>query len=50
MHPSFEWQKMHYNYAVQFPENDFTSFDRQLLLLTCGYGANLYMTMMAAAA
>lgn len=49
MHPAFKWQKMHYNYGVQFPENEFSPFDRQLLLLTCGYGANLYMTMMAAA-
>ena len=36
MHPSFKWQNMHYNYAVQFPENEFSPFDRQLLLVTCG--------------
>ncbi|WP_019990509.1 hypothetical protein [Rudanella lutea] len=50
LRPTFKWQKMNYNYDVHFAQDTVSSFDRALLLIICGYGANLYMTMMAGAA
>ncbi|GAB4050746.1 hypothetical protein [Spirosoma litoris] len=50
--PKFKWSKLAYNYGVEFAEgfDPTTNTDLLVLLLACGYGANLYMTMMAAAA
>ncbi|WP_461089227.1 hypothetical protein [Spirosoma gilvum] len=50
--PKFRWNKLSYNYGVDFAEtyNPVTNPDLIILLLACGYGANLYMAMMAAAA
>lgn len=50
--PTFQWRKMGYNYGVEFTETFMPETDLHLitLLLACGYGANLYMTMLATAA
>ncbi|WP_080058675.1 hypothetical protein [Spirosoma aerolatum] len=50
--PKFRWNKLAYNYGVDFAETFTPAINTDLiaLLLACGYGANLYMTMMASAA
>ncbi|MBC8156513.1 MAG: hypothetical protein H7Z72_26825 [Bacteroidetes bacterium] len=50
LEPTFQWTKMGYSYTAELDQTGSTSVadaDLILLLLTCGYGANLYMTMMA---
>ena len=50
--PTFQWSKMGYNYHVELDPTNTSAADTDLtmLLLVCGYGANLYMSMMAGAA
>ncbi|GAB2559868.1 hypothetical protein [Spirosoma areae] len=52
LEPTFQWSKLAYNYGVAFSDTFTPTPDPNLivLLLACGYGANLYMTMMASAA
>ena len=47
--PTFQWTKMGYNYGVEFAETFRPDTDLSVvtLLLACGYGANLYMAMIA---
>ena len=50
--PKYQWSKMGYSYTAELVQTDGASVagaDPILLLLTCGYGANLYMSMMSAA-
>lgn len=48
LEPTFEWNKMGYSYRVELAETTTPVADSDLimLLLVCGYGANLYMSMM----
>ena len=50
--PAFQWSKMGYNYGIEFTETFTPTTDSDLitLLLACGYGANLYMSMIATSA
>jgi len=47
LQPSINWRKLSYNYEIES-----ISEEKQLteLLIYCGFGANLYMTMTMAAA
>lgn len=46
MTTSFKWNKLHYEYLVNTSNGGSENTDFIELLLCCGYGANLYMTMM----
>lgn len=52
LEPAFQWSKMGYNYSVALVDSNTPTADGELvtLLLACGYGANLYMSMTAAVA
>lgn len=45
--PSMNWKKLNYNYDVQQISEEYDEQRIHELLIYCGFGANLYMTMMA---
>ena len=47
MKPNFNWKKISYNYEVEHTSNT-DEHTLTELLIYCGFGANLYMTMMMA--
>ena len=48
--PSMNWKKLSYNYEVEKISDEYGEKMLTELLVYCGFGANLYMTMAAAAA